>query len=56
MIGHSETPTPYAVRCLGLLEGYECLDGGLVFLTKEAYNHELMLPDRTWRCPLCGDD
>jgi hypothetical protein len=45
------TPTPWAVRCGGLLEGYCC---GLVYLTEEEYDAQLMAAFTTWRCPLCG--
>ena len=48
--GASDTPTPYAVHCEGLLEGYSC---GLVYLTPEEYARQMSQPHRTWRCPRC---
>jgi hypothetical protein len=46
----SEHPTPYAVHCSGLIEGHSC---GLVYLTPEEYDRQMMAAHRRWRCPIC---
>ena len=44
--------TPYAIVCEGPFDipNSGC---GLVYLTEEQYNRQMMYPDRTWRCPHC---
>jgi hypothetical protein len=45
--------TPYAIYCTsGPLEGYSGC--GLVYLTDNEYNQQMMRPNATWRCPICG--
>ena len=54
MSGYSSIPTPFAVRCGGLVEGFECHKGNLIFLTEKEYKRQLQQPNRRWRCPLCN--
>lgn len=43
----SETPTPYAIICS---------KHNQVFLTKVEYDYQMNFPNRTWRCPKCGEE
>ena len=45
--------TPWAVICNG--SPPEFPGHGKVFLTEEEYREQMMRPDSTWRCPLCGE-
>jgi hypothetical protein len=49
----SETRTPYAVDCIGLLPGFSC---GKTYLTEKGYMHQMAFADATWKCPICGGD
>jgi len=48
----SPVPTPYATICVGDREiGHGGC--GIVYMTKELYNAQMMAPDCTWRCARC---
>jgi len=49
----SDTPTPYAVDCDGLLPEHAC---GKIYLTLKGYMHQIKHPDARWKCPICGAD
>lgn len=55
MTYRSETPTPWAVICLGDAhpQGYQCNEGKSIFLTEEFYHYQMAHPDYLWQCPLC---
>lgn len=47
--------TPYAVNCLGPFD-IENAGHGLVYLTDEEYELQLLASGRGWRCPICNYD
>lgn len=52
---HGRPRTPYAVNCLGPYD-IENAGHGLVYLTDEEYERQLLASGRGWRCPICRYD
>lgn len=50
---HHRERTPYAVVCNGIWDMPELGCCGLVYLTEEEYNKQLLASNKTWRCPIC---
>jgi len=56
---HERVRTPWAVECLGYGGGGKSGNGpscGLVYLSRDEYNAQLMAAGINWRCPICGMD